>query len=126
MEFTAPNRNRALLGWIGILVSCALWIASVLALAFVMHHLSSTSTHPVHTRPSSSSSGSSDLALVLCCAAFTLLQLTSFLLFAFVFRASWRLRSAVCFALAAGLVIAGDGAGLLALLVWLGVTLGAS
>ena len=120
MELTAPNKNRALLGWVGILVSCAIWIASVLALAFVMHHLSSTSTHPVRTNP-----GSSDLAMVLCCAAFTLLQLTSFLLFAFTFRASWRLRSAVCFALAAGLVIAGDGAGLLALLVWLGVTLGA-
>ena len=64
--------------------------------------------------------------MVLWCTAFTLLQLASFLLFTFVLRASWRLRSAVCFALAAGLVITGDVAGLLALLVWLGFTLGAS
>ncbi len=90
-----------------------------------MHHISHASTPP-RAHPAGTNASSSDLPVVLWCAAFTLLQLASFLLFAFVLRACWRLRSAVCFALAAGLVIAGDLAGLLALLVWLGVTLGAA
>ena len=55
---------------------------------------------------------------------FTALQLLSFLLFAFVLRACYRLRSAVCFSVGAGLVMAGDVLGLLGLLVWIGVTTG--
>lgn len=55
---------------------------------------------------------------------FTMLQLLSFLLFAFVLRACYRLRSAVCFSVGAGLVMVGDLLGLLGLLVWVGVTVG--
>ena len=121
MELKPHNQNRALLGWIGVLGACAVWIASGFALAIAMHQISHASNPPARTRASSS-----ELAMMFWCAAFTLLQLTSFLLFAFVLRASWRLRSAVCFTLAAGLVMVGDAAGLLALLVWLGVTLGAA
>ena len=120
-------RRQAVLGWSGILVSCAAWIASATALAVAMRHLEHTSsllrTYPAHSIPARETT--SDLPAVLWCLAFTFLQLASFLLFAFVFRASWRMRSAVCFSLAAGLVLAGDAAGLLALLVWLGLTLGA-
>ena len=125
MELTAPNQNRALLGWVGVLLACAIWIASGFALALAMHHMSRAS-NPPRTHSAGTNASSSDLPVVLWCAAFTLLQLASFLLFAFVLRACWSLRSAVCFALAAGLVIVGDLAGLLALLVWLGLTLGAN
>ena len=114
-----------MLGWIGVLFACAVWIASVLALALAMHHISHAPAPP-RTHPARTGARSSELAIALWCAPFTYQPLTSFLLFAFVFRASWRLRSAVCFALAAGLVMVGDGAGLLALLVWLGITLGAA
>ena len=121
-------QRHTLSGWIGILSASAVWIASVLALAYGMDHSAQVSllqtVHPT-TSPHARASNF-DLPMVLGCAAFTLLQLVSFLLFAFVLRAFWRLRSAMCFTLAAGLVIAGNAAGLLALLVWLGITLGAA
>lgn len=56
---------------------------------------------------------------------FTVLQLGSFLAFAFVLRSCYRLRSAVCFVLGAGAVMAGDALELLGVLIWLRVTLGA-
>ncbi len=125
MERSTLRNNRAGLGWLGVLLAGTVWFASVLALFFAMHHLSQPPTplwaHPLHRQ-----AGNYDFALAFWCTAFTLLQITSFLLFTFVFRAFWRLRSAVCFTLAVGLVIAGDAAGLLALLVWLGITLGAA
>ena len=117
-------RRRAVLGWIGVLLACSLWIASAGALARAMARNAQTSSL-LRAYPSRAEASSADLSMVLWCIAFTLLQLTSFLLFAFVFRASWQLRSALCFLLAAGLVMVGDTAGLFALLVWLGVTLGA-
>ena len=120
-------RRQAALGWIGILLACMIWVASVLALAYAMDHLERASsllhTHPVRGIPVKESS--SDLLALLWSFVFTLLQLASFLLSAFVFRAFWRMRSAVCFSLAAGLVIAGHAAALLALLIWLGLTPGA-
>ena len=115
-------------GWIGLLVASAVWIASAGALAHGLgpglHTSSMPGPYPPHSAHATASS--SDLPMVLWCTAFTFLQLTSFLLFAFVFRAAWRLRTAVCFTLAAGLIMVADAAGLLALLVWLGLTLGAS
>ncbi len=119
-------RRQTALGWTGVLLACILWVASVLALAHAMNHLERASsllrTYPGCGAPARDSS---DLPAVLWCSAFSFLQLASFLLFTFVFRAFWRMRSAVCFSLAAGLVIVGDAAGLFALLVWLGLTLGA-
>lgn len=121
-------QRQAFSGWIALLAASSVWITSVLALAFAMGQGIETSplqrTYPL--RISHVSANTSDLPVALGCIAFTLLQLASFLLFAFIFRACCRLRSAVCFSLAAGLVIAGDAAGLIALLVWLGVTLGAA
>ena len=61
---------------------------------------------------------------VLWSLGFTGLQLTSFLVFTFVLRACYRLRSAVCFAMGGGFVMLGDVAGLFALLVWLRMTEG--
>ncbi len=57
-------------------------------------------------------------------AGFTALQLLSFLMFAFVLRACYRLRSAVCFSAGAGLVMAGDVLGLFVLMCWVGLTMG--
>lgn len=62
-------------------------------------------------------------AAVLWTLCFTALQLGSFLTFALVLRASFRLRTAVCFSAGAGIVMAGDVLGLLGLLVWVGSTL---
>ena len=99
-----------------------MWLASGFALALAMRHgiQSAHAAGAQHAKP-----GSAISFMAAGCLVFTLLQLASLFLFAFVFRAAWRLRSAVCFSLAAGLVILGDAAGLLALLVWLGITLGA-
>ncbi len=118
-------QRQTVLGWIGVLLACSLWVASAGALAHAMAHNAQTS-FLLRASPSRAMASSADLPMALGCAAFTLLQLASFLLFAFVLRAAWRLRTAMCFLLAAGLVMAGDTAGLLALLVWLGLTLGAS
>ena len=117
-------QRQTVLGWIGVLLACSLWIASAGALAHALAHNAQTSSL-LRAYPSRAQASNADLPMVLGCAAFTLLQLASFLLLAFVFRASWRLRTAMCFSLAAVLVMAGDAAGLLALLVWLGITLGA-
>lgn len=56
---------------------------------------------------------------------FSVLQLGSFLAFAFVLRSCYRLRSAVCFALGAGAVMAGDALELVGVLIWLRATVGA-
>lgn len=131
MKPTDANQKRTILSWIGVFGACAVWLVSALALVFAMGHGTwnspfqpAQSAHATGSRHAQA--GSADLLMAVGCMGFTLLQLASFLLFAFVFRAAWRLRSAVCFSLAAGLVVAGDVAGLVALLVWLGITLGAA
>ena len=55
---------------------------------------------------------------------FVALQLAAPLLLAFTLRAAYRLRSAVCFALGAGIAMTLDALGLFGLLVWLWWTLG--
>jgi hypothetical protein len=57
---------------------------------------------------------------------FTALQIASFLVVAFVLRTAWAWRSAVCYTVAAMLLILADSFGLFCLLVWLRITLGAA
>ena len=52
---------------------------------------------------------------------FIALQLISFVIYAFVLRSCYRLRTAVCYALGAGLVMAADATALFGLLVWMRV-----
>ncbi len=57
---------------------------------------------------------------------FTVLQLASFLVWAGMLRSAWLLRAAICYTLGAVMLIAGDCFGLLCLLVWLRISLGAN
>ncbi len=114
-------------GWgvSGLLAGGLLWLLSAgsLALAMRANLAASARQHEL------AFSGTEVLirhlhgAAVFWTLGFTTLQILSFLLFAFVLRGGYRLRSAVCFAIGAGFVIFGDVLGLFGLLVWVGMTL---
>ncbi len=100
------------------------WALSVVALSFAMRaNLAADEQGRVHDF------GGAGLLIrhlhgsaVLWGLGFAALQLLSFFTFAFVLRACYRLRSAVCFTVGAGFVMLGDALGLAALLVWVGMT----
>ncbi len=123
-----------LVGWLrnergvaGLAGAGAIWALSATALGFAMRaNLAAEERARLH------SFGGAGLAIrhlhgaaVLWTLGFTVLQLLSFLTFAFVLRACFRLRTAICFSVGAGLVMVGDVLGLLGVLVWVGTTLGA-
>ena len=115
-------------GRLGLAISLLVWGASVPALAFSMQ-ANEAAFLVLRQRSSSlkyeSRAGELHGHALLWGMAFVALQLSAPLLLAFTLRAEYRLRSAVCFALSAGIAMALDGLGLLGLLAWLRWTLGA-
>ncbi len=114
-------------GWgvFGLLGGGLLWLLSAGSLALAMranltasaqqHNLAFAGTEVLIRRLQG--------AAVLWTFGFTTLQILSFLLFAFVLRGSYRLRSALCFAFGAAFVMIGDVLGLIGLLFWVARTL---
>ena len=115
------------LGRAGLLVSLLVWSASVPALALAMQANETAFVllhqHNVSLEQDGSVRGFHTHA-VLWVLVFIALQLSAPLLLALTLRASYRLRTAVCFALSAGVAMMLDGLGLFGLLVWLWWTLG--
>ncbi len=122
-----------LFGWLrnergvaGLAGGCLVWVLSAMALGFAMRaNLAADEQGRV---PDLGSAGVLVRHLhgsaMLWGLGFTVLQLVSFLTFAFVLRACYRLRSAMCFSAGAGFVMVGDVLGLFGLLVWVGMTTG--
>lgn len=120
-----------LFGWLrnergvaGLAGGGLVWVLSAVALGFAMRaNLAADGQGRVHDF------GGAGLLIrhlhgsaVLWGLGFAALQLLSFFMFAFVLRACFRLRTAVCFSVGAGFVMLGDALGLAALLVWVGMT----
>lgn len=114
-------------GWgvSGLAGGGVLWLLSAASLACAMRANLTAST----ARQNLAFAGTEMLihhlhgAAVLWTLGFTTLQILSFLLFAFVLRGSYRLRSALCFAFGAAFVMVGDVLGLIGLLFWVASTL---
>ncbi len=129
------SRLRGLFGWLdhrwgvsGLIGGGLLWFLSAGSLALAMQANLAASAQQSRLPFGGAAMLGRHLhsVSVLWTLGFTTLQILSFLFFAFVLRGSYRLRSAVCFAVGAGFVIAGDVLGLFALLVWVGMSLSPS
>ena len=118
-------RNRY--GGAGLLAAAMVWGLSAVALALAMQaNLAASGQMHIHRVDAAERLVRQlHLAAIVWSVGFTTLQLASFLTFTLVLRASYHLRTAVCFALGAGIVMLGDGLGLFVVLLWLRVTLGA-
>ena len=121
-----------LFGWMrcrqgvaGLAVGGVVWVLSLWALFFAMRANLAADHVFAHGVVRAVAVRNLHWAAVAWGLGFTVLQLGSFLVFAFVLRSCYRLRSAVCFVLGAGAVMAGDALELLGVLIWLRVTVGA-
>jgi hypothetical protein len=113
------------LGITGLACGAGLWALSAAALAFAMRqNLDVSQLTPLHSAAGRTAAAHLHGAAVAWALGFTLLQLASFLVCAMVFRAAWRLRTALCYTLSGFLLMAGDCFGLFCLLVWLRLSLG--
>jgi hypothetical protein len=114
------------LGLAGLAFGAGLWALSAASLAVAMRqNLDASQLGSVHSLAGKAAMTHLHQAALAWAFGFTLLQLASFLVCAFVFRAAWRLRTALCYTLSGFLLMAGDCFGLFCLLVWLRLSLGA-
>ncbi len=113
-------------GWAGILASLFVWLLSVPVLGMAMRSNEAAFVVLARREPGRAHGNIALLhaSAVLWGLGFIGLQLLAPLLLAFTLRAAYRLRTAVCFTISAGCAMLLDGLGLLALLVWMGLTLG--
>ena len=119
------ERNSGV-GVAGLAFGGGLWALSAAALAVAMRrNLDASRLFALHSDAGRAAVSHLHGSAVAWAVAFTLLQLGSFLVWAFVLRATWQLRTAVCYTLGAFLLMAGDCFGLFCLLVWLRLSLGA-
>jgi hypothetical protein len=114
------------LGVAGLGFGGGLWALSAASLAFAMRQNALASgLSSLHSLAATAAITRLHATAVAWAVGFTLLQLASFFVWTFVFRAAWRLRAALCYTLGAVLLMVGDCFGLFCLLVWLRITIGA-
>ena len=114
-------------GVAGLLFGGGLWMLSAATLAIALRQNALASQlSSLHSLAANSAITRLNGAAVAWAFDFTMLQLASFLVWAGTLRSAWLLRAATCYTLGAVMLIAGNCFGLICLLVWLRITLGAN
>ncbi len=114
-------------GRAGIVCGLGLWAVSVPVLALLMQ-ANEAATQPGRLRGFGADGRSIahlESIAVLSGLGFIALQIAAVLTLTFALRAAYRLRTAVCFTIGAGMPLLLDACGLFGLLLWLRLSLGA-